>query len=309
MIGLAGPIAGLFGGQDWRFDLANHFLVQETLLLFVTSVVLLAAKRFFRFFISLAVLLLCLGTLWPYLPLGQESLPSTPLTEAQKVTLLVLNVHRENTAYEKTIQLIEKTNADILVLMEIDKLWEKELATALKERYPISESVARDDNFGIALYSKVAMKKIDTVYMGKAVVPSLRTTLVLEGKEVVFWATHPLPPVSVDYWLQRNEQLLLLAGKIIKDGRPAIVAGDLNSTPWSSWMRPLKNAGLKDGSLGKGFHPTWPTVWPAALRIPIDHVFASDGVKILSKKVLEDVGSDHLPLWTEWTVFSGQPTA
>ncbi len=60
--------------------------------------------------------------------------------------------------------------------------------------------------------------------------------------------------------------------------------------------------GLRDSSLGIGYHATWPATLGVA-GIPIDHVLVSAGIGVAEKSVAAGVGSDHLPivvdLWIE----------
>jgi endonuclease/exonuclease/phosphatase (EEP) superfamily protein YafD len=85
-------------------------------------------------------------------------------------------------------------------------------------------------------------------------------------------------------------------------GAPVLLLGDLNASPWSyPFRRLLEGSGLRDGSLGRGFQPTWPTgLWP--LLIPLDHSLHSAGIGIQDRIVGPAVGSDHYPVIVDFTV-------
>ena len=74
------------------------------------------------------------------------------------------------------------------------------------------------------------------------------------------------------------------------------VLGDLNITSCSPWFAELKDAGsLIDTRDGFGLQPSWPVQSPLIV-IPIDHVLVSRDFQILSRRIGEDIGSDHWPV-------------
>jgi endonuclease/exonuclease/phosphatase (EEP) superfamily protein YafD len=89
----------------------------------------------------------------------------------------------------------------------------------------------------------------------------------------------------------------------------ALLAGDLNATPWSATARRIAEAGglSRVGPLG----PTWLyRKLPDFLRpagLPIDQVFARGGVVVHAARVLEPVGSDHLPILVEFSLAAPTP--
>ena len=76
----------------------------------------------------------------------------------------------------------------------------------------------------------------------------------------------------------------------------ALLAGDLNATPWSMALDPLHATDLRDGRLGFGYLGTWPARLPAPVRIPIDHLWVGPGWCVRSFEVGPNIHSDHLPL-------------
>ena len=55
--------------------------------------------------------------------------------------------------------------------------------------------------------------------------------------------------------------------------------------------------GLLDPRVGRGPYVTFPTWLPEPLRVPIDHVLFTPEFRLLALKRLQDIGSDHLPLF------------
>jgi endonuclease/exonuclease/phosphatase (EEP) superfamily protein YafD len=157
----------------------------------------------------------------------------------------------------------------------------------------------REDNFGIALFSRLPSTNSELIELGKAGVPSIATTIFVGGQEVFLLGTHPLPPGSAEYARLRNEQLQEIAALIRRHDMAAIVLGDLNCTPWSPYFTDLiRDSGLKNASQQRGLFGSWPAWLPLA-RIPLDHGLVSPTIRIIQKWTGPPVGSDHLPLVLE----------
>ncbi|MCK5506851.1 MAG: endonuclease/exonuclease/phosphatase family protein [Thermodesulfovibrionia bacterium] len=193
------------------------------------------------------------------------------------------------------INLVKTKMPDIVILEEIDQSWYNELEKSLTD-YKVYKAVPRDDNFGIAVFSKIPMA-IKVKYIGSARVPSLECLIEEDDDEIILWATHPVPPISDEYWHLRNEQLRELSALISGSDCQVVVAGDFNTSPWSRCFNGLKAAKLDDTAAGIGVQASWPAMWPAFMRIPIDHVLISKEIKVIERCVLEDIGSDHLPVF------------
>ena len=111
----------------------------------------------------------------------------------------------------------------------------------------------------------------------------------------------PVPPLGHN---ERDAQLAGLARELAANPGPVLLVGDLNTTPWSPAFANL----LAQAQLDDPAQQFWPTgTWPAVLpvgRIWIDHVLAGHGATVTSRTVLEDVGSDHLPVVASVTVWA-----
>lgn len=160
----------------------------------------------------------------------------------------------------------------------------------------------REDNFGIAFFSKHPFLRSEIRDIGEADVPSVIAVMKLPDGPLTLIATHPLPPASQEYSRLRNDQLARLPEIVRQANSPVLLLGDLNATPWCSHFKQLlRQSGLRDSSQGRGVQGSWPTCLPILL-IPIDHCLHTAGVQVIGRTTGPKVGSDHFPLVVDFVL-------
>jgi endonuclease/exonuclease/phosphatase (EEP) superfamily protein YafD len=270
-LGVAAPtLAWALGGVAWWLDLANHF-VPHALLACVVGLAAAAATR--RRALAIAFLAAAVPCALRMVPA-----PAEPAPDGDTIRVLVANVLSSNPDHDALLDFVHAEDPDVVALLEIDPAWADALVP-LQAEYPFARVVARRDNFGVALLSRVPLDDLDVLDAGG--VPWLTATLPGDARLVV---AHTLPPISPRYAATRDLQLQLVEQWLVG---PAVVVGDLNATPWSGAF-PSARVPWTPG--------TWPTFLPAPLRLPIDHALVSGGVVEVGRRAGPHVGSDHLPL-------------
>jgi endonuclease/exonuclease/phosphatase (EEP) superfamily protein YafD len=290
-VALLCTFAGFAARLGWLFELTSHFRLQYTLFLLTLGVAFALRKRVLPASLFLAGALINFLSIAPYLPGTRSAEP----VDAQQLRLLLINVHSANQDSARVLGLIEQTQPDLVLLEEITPQWMDRLA-GLQTHYPHAVCEPREDNFGIALFSRVALTRAQIVYFGEAEVPSVEAEFSLSGKGVLFLGTHPVPPASpLDLHL-RNDQLRAVAKRLGACTGPALLLGDLNTTPYSPHFGDLiQDSRLRDTARGFLLQGTWPAAFPP-LRIPLDHCLASPEFLVSDRHVGPRIGSDHLPL-------------
>jgi endonuclease/exonuclease/phosphatase (EEP) superfamily protein YafD len=303
LLAVAGSLACVltltaFLGQFWwAFDLTSHFRVHYAGGLLLLALVFSGARRWKTALLFTGFAIVNCAIVVPYCYSGGA------LTSSAKQTLriLVLNVHTENRQFQSVEAFIREINPDMIVLEEINEEWLRNLA-GLQAAYPHGQQEPREDNFGIALFSKAPLEKSEIVYLGQAGVPSVTATVQFAGKSLRILGTHPLPPSGGENSRLRNQQLESIPAFLSAGRGPTVIVGDLNATPWSAhFQKLLRDTGLIDSGRGRGLQTTWPSVL-CPLGIAIDHCLVSPDLKVVSRKVGRNVGSDHLPLVIEIAV-------
>jgi len=98
--------------------------------------------------------------LWTIAPLYLGGMPpSTAGSRVYRAMLINVNAHAGNPP--KVAQAIKAIDPDVLLLEEVSESWLSDLSQALRS-FAYSRVMPRDDNFGMALYSKLPIVHSDT---------------------------------------------------------------------------------------------------------------------------------------------------
>lgn len=286
-------VLGYFGTNNWTLDLLSHFKTQYLIILIFGTVLIfiLKKRRIALIFIPFIVL-----SAYDILPLYFGGNKNKSLTESTKI--VCINLLSLNGQFEDVEHYIFDKCADIVILQEFTTLWQLMLEPKLAE-YEYRLTIPRDDNFGIAVYSKINFSELKKIEIGNAGVPSITGDFRIANTAVTLLATHPLPPVGNDYFEHRNLQLSEL-GKFVSNAKNEIVLiGDLNTSSFSIHFKKLiRESKLIDSRNGFGLLTTWPT-WFSLAGTTLDHCLISKGISVKAREVGDNIGSDHLPIFVE----------
>jgi endonuclease/exonuclease/phosphatase (EEP) superfamily protein YafD len=254
--------------------------------------------------ILLALLLISLGyqlvKIFPYTIFSRNQVKTYQGEEDEKtISLLISNVLTPNKKFHKLIQLVKENKPDILLTLESDKQWEKQLKV-LEEEYKFSVKVPLDNFYGMHLYSKLELRNTEVMYLIDNEIPSIHGDVVLKsGDRVKVHCLHPMPPSPTESITStdRDAELLLVGKNIDTDKGPELVFGDLNDVAWSRTTKLFqKLSGLLDPRIGRGFFNTFHAEH-ILFRWPLDHVFHSNDFTVKLIKRLGNIGSDHFPMF------------
>jgi endonuclease/exonuclease/phosphatase (EEP) superfamily protein YafD len=239
----------------------------------------------------------------PYTPFYRKQVQKSRVPLPKKVIrILFSNVFIENRRYEKVVRMVEKMNADIVLLAETDEAWVKAVEP-LKKLYPTMIAHASDNGYGMVLFSRLKLINPELKFIIEDVVPSIHTDVELRSGDVVrLYCMHPRPPIPMETGrsTERDAELLLVGREVAEHDRqdkPTIVFGDLNDVAWSRTTRLFqKISRLLDPRVGRGMYSTFPVKYPL-LHFPLDHIFHTDHFRLVEIRRLKSVGSDHYPVF------------
>lgn len=299
-------IGGYFSKYAWYFDLFSHFRVHYFAFFLLMSALCLILKSRKLFLFSLVLCLTNLAQILPlYIPYGGFESGSTD--NSMEIKIVHLNVLTSNQDYQSTIKYIEEKKPDIVALNEVNQSWIDNLKLSQEYKYSVEE--IREDNFGIALYSKFELKNPRIEYFGDAGLPSAAAEFYAGDKEVSILATHPLPPAGKTGVKFRNNQFASVVQNRKSFKSSMILLGDLNTSSWSYGFRKLvEGMDLYDSRRGYGIGFSWPTTLPV-ISVPIDHCLVSKEMKVIKREIGPNLGSDHRPIYVELSIPKTSATA
>lgn len=244
--------------------------------------------------------------IYPFTPLAPVEIAFTRPEGRTPLRLLTLNVLRDNHDYARVIALIEREAPDVLLLMETDLGW----VTALEEVLAGYDTVLREplgNYYGMVFATRLQAESAELVYpvddMTPAALAQLRDP---DGRRFQFLGLHPRPPVPGTDTDTRDAQILKAADFVNAINLPAVVMGDFNDVAWSWTAGRYKHHGdFKDPRVGRGLIPSFDATHPL-LRFPIDQLYLTDGMQLVSFGRGPHVGSDHFPILAEVLVAEAQ---
>ena len=261
------------------------------------------SSRLFRGVIVAAAGAIAVQMLWiaPYTGLVAVDMPvAARCDDPSRLALLAVNVRYDNDDSAALRAVVERARPDILLLTEPGAWWEAELAP-VEAALPHVVRQPQEDTWGMLLYSRLPLVDPEVRFLVEPEIPSIRTRLQLSSGDVVWlYGVHPRPPVPGNDTDERDAELIMVAREIRARGEPAILVGDLNDVAWSRTTSRLLDLGdLRDPRIGRGPFSTFDAGMPTWFRWPLDYVFYTSHFDLCRLQLLDDVGSDHVPLLTE----------
>ncbi|WP_020528287.1 endonuclease/exonuclease/phosphatase family protein [Flexithrix dorotheae] len=283
----------------WEFPRPQLLFIKTACLIGVILVLEISPLMVFLVLLLAAALLYQIKKIFPYTFLGKkESKWIKESHEDQQISLLIFNVYMHNKKFQKTLDLVERENPDVVMLVETDKKWQKALS-GLKDHYPYFIEYPLENTYGILFYSKLPIQNARVNFLVEKGIPSIFAQIQLQsGQWIDFYGIHPTPPIPPenDRSTERDIELILVGKKALRSKNPVIIAGDLNDVAWSKTSRMFqKISRLLDPRKGRGFFNTFHADYFFA-RWPLDHIFHSNNFLLAGIRRLPHTGSDHFPI-------------
>jgi endonuclease/exonuclease/phosphatase (EEP) superfamily protein YafD len=216
--------------------------------------------------------------------------------QGKRFRLVATNVKMSNRNYAAHIDIVTKSDPDILILMETDDAWLEGMREVL-DRYPYRLEQPQDNAYGMALASKFRLDDGSVQDLLTEGVPSIFATVVLEESlRFRLYSIHPEPPVPHRGTEGRDGETALISLAAREESGALIVTGDLNDVAWSKTTRRFRRISrLLDPRVGRRMVNTFDArFW--FMRWPLDHLFHSAHFRLIDMHRLDPGGSDHFPV-------------
>jgi endonuclease/exonuclease/phosphatase (EEP) superfamily protein YafD len=231
----------------------------------------------------------------PYTRLARREMEFAP-DAPDGITLLTANVLKENTDHARLAAMIERSDPDVLFLMETDLRWIAALEPVLA-RYPTVLREPRDDHYGLVFATRLTTNDARVVYLTRDETPSVLAEMIGPGGQAFrFVGLHPQPPIPGQDTEERDAQITYAARFARRSGVPIVAMGDFNEAAWSDRAQHFKRVGgYVDPRVGRGLFASFNANHPL-IRCPIDQIYVSAEIAMVSFMLLPPFGSDHLAL-------------
>lgn len=294
-------VLGYLGGLHLAFDSLAHFRVHLAVLVIVFALPLLFYTGWRS--IGLAALVLAVTSIASASvnePGEARAGVATGDNEVARYRLLQLNLRFDNHTPKDVLSLIGRMQPDVITLDEVSEMWRQELMLT-ESAYPHRLICQAPTGIGsVAILSRrpflhpSAAECYDRGALAMA-------TVNFGGTAVDIVAIH----LGWPWPFEQPWQIGNISPFLERIGGTAILAGDLNATPWSTIARRVALAG--NMTILQGIGPTWlalplPGILRRMVGLPIDNILIKGDVIPLSTKRLESVGSDHLPVLLEFNL-------
>ena len=218
---------------------------------------------------------------------------------AQSLTVLNLNTGLNTGRALGDVGRIEQylatAPADVVVLSEFDAGGSL-LIASLREIYPYHVTCTSEQPCTLALLSRVALEASGSARIASGEPSFVWARINPGGQGSTTIIGTQLNRPSGNPWLH-EVQMRELAQFVRRLDGPLVLAGNLNTSPWSQSFRALRLAtGLNPAAT---LMPSWPA-WPIAVpQFALDHIFVSAELAVSAAGTGPAVGSDHLPVWAQ----------
>jgi endonuclease/exonuclease/phosphatase (EEP) superfamily protein YafD len=289
-------IAGFLARLSWLLELFVHYRLQCALLALLALASFALGGR--RGWAGAAGVLL-LVNLVPVVPLyyGREKTPAN----GQPIRLLFANLHYGDVRPRRFLELVSACTPDVVVMAEVTDGLLRRLQP-LRRDFPVVSLAPQEGPLGLAFLSRMACPASRMMKFEGSEMLTFVGHLQTGAGQVLLVGAHTYPPLGPAWARDRNAQLAAMADLMREEDGPAILAGDLNCTPYSPYFRRLLRAGgLRDGRRGFGVKATWPAPL-GPLGLPIDHCLVGGGIVVTDFQIGPNIGSDHLPIIVDLVV-------
>lgn len=236
--------------------------------------------------------------IFPYTPLASKEVAQAQRASAEaSIRIMISNVLMENRRAGDLLALVRENDPDVLLVVETDDWWHEQLEV-LDRKYPNSLKCPQGNYYGMHFFSKLELRAPEIRFLVEDDVPSVRAGIRLRsGQWIEFYGVHPRPPEIGENTEERDAEILIVGKQIAADGRPSIVAGDLNDVAWSHTTRLFQRiSGTLDPRRGRGTFNTFHARYPI-FRWPLDHIFHEPSFTLVRLERLRSIGSDHFPVF------------
>jgi endonuclease/exonuclease/phosphatase (EEP) superfamily protein YafD len=218
-------------------------------------------------------------------------LPTKTGEPTLKIAQFNLSAHAGD--YNSFLNVLRKTNADVISVQEVEPYWANVLEDSLRIMYPHQCSYLSTNIYSLKVLSKYSFAVCDTLFCDK--VPSLILGFRnrLKDKPVYLISTYIEPPVFLSAYKRMQKQMDTIAFKIKSINAPTITVGDYNVASSTKEVQQFRQmANLNDSR--RGYRPSRTDGHFSLFDVPTDHIFYTNHFNCIDFQTISGVESERL---------------
>jgi len=283
---------------NWPFELFASFSRQVALILPLAAIVGFFIKRRY----TLILLLAAMFAFWPLTQSSKYKIPQSVSCDQQVcITVIFANARDSEASLSELNKLAEKRDGHVLAMSELPPNISVEKLSETFSSYPYTYLAAHADD-GRALGSTMGIVSRYPLKNTRLVVENyprwprsiIVTQIQLESETSLdLLITHPRIPLS-HAGMRRRDDVFKKLNELTAVMDQFVIMGDFNVTPWTPAFKKLP--GLRAGD------PRLQSTWAGnfqLLGLPIDHILISSEIAVVQSETLDDIGSDHKPIFAQ----------
>jgi vancomycin resistance protein VanJ len=295
----------LWKGEAWPLvGLLNAVGVWWFVPLLVLLPVALLAKARQASVMALLILLAALPLVGPdFVPGAPPSAPG----EAPRLRVLTYNALISSLDFDAVETMIRAEQPDVVAIQELSHEMADEISARVGETYPHRLLNPWSDPRGIGLWSRYPIVNSSTRSLELWENWAQVAQLDVEGRTVHLWNVHLWPIGTLDReafsenLVRQHQQAEELSAAVASLEGSVLVVGDLNASPTNRTYGILSQTlddAWRRAAFGPGFtFPAPGSALPGVLPfLRIDYLWVKGPLVPLEVRILDDSGSDHLPL-------------
>jgi endonuclease/exonuclease/phosphatase (EEP) superfamily protein YafD len=288
--------AGFYGDLSWILELAAHFRPHLVVISFIWLFLAIVQRRPIAAIACAMLLAVNAAPIIPYVT--AQAQPGDE--DGRALRVMTYNMHGRTTRRAAFLEFVHAEQPDVILLTEVPNYYDW-LTDTLGADYPHRIDGYSGHPHDLMVFSRWAIAGHQIDRSVDRALPVLTADLCEEAAEAQsrclrLVGVHAIAPFGAH--AKEHEAQLALAARSVANAPAsgAVLAGDLNMTPWApDFRRLIEQTGLRDAALGRGVTATWMSR-QAMVGLAIDHVLVSPQIGVRDYRVGPDLGSDHLPV-------------
>ena len=265
------------------FKKTSEFAAHLMFVLLGLSLMLLVFNQTRLMFIAM----LASGLLAFYLKTASNSSMILPqINNLPKVKIAHFNLSSFDAYDPQFKQTIDQTNCDLISFQEYTPDWEAYISKTLAKEYPYAHKMVRIDVFGMAVFSKKPLGKIDIFFYEG--IPNLSFVYDNGMQDIKIISSYIAPPSLNSKKISSNDHLNVVAEKVQEQNIPTIALGDFNQVYWTNEIKSFRESTHLNNSRRN---------ISVTSKAPYDHIFYSDQLECIQFSEVKNQNQDHLGIF------------